>query len=104
MQEVIARVVEAETGARRIVEAARAEADHILSTARDDARELSTRIRHDTRAETERIVEDSVRASQQDKQARLAQYAAELETRLPLGPATQQQAVTAALEIVCIPE
>lgn len=104
MHEVIARVMEAETGARRITDAARTEADRILSDARTEARELAIRMRRDAQSEAERIVEESIQAAGQEKQSQLAQYSEELEARLPLDPSTRQQAVTAALECVCNPE
>jgi len=104
MHEVIARVMETEAEARRIVNEARAEADRILSAARDEARQRSTRIRKDTQAEADRLMEESVRVARQKKQAELSRCAAELEARLPLDPAAGESAVAAALICVCNPE
>lgn len=104
MNEVIARVMEAEAEARRIVDAARTESDRILSAARDEARQLSARIRKATQAEADRLMEESIGAARQKKQTGLTRYAAELDARLPLAPSTEESAVAAALMCVCYPE
>jgi vacuolar-type H+-ATPase subunit H len=104
MNEVIARVMEAEAEARRIVDAARTESDRILSAARDEARQLSARIRKDTQTEADRLMEESIGAARQKKQTGLTRYAAELDARLPLAPSTEESAVAAALMCVCYPE
>lgn len=104
MHEVIARVMEAEAEARRIVGEAKAEADRILSVARDEARQLSVRVRKDTQSEADRLVEKSVQTARQEKEDELARYSRELEARLPLDASSQVSAVTLALECVCNPE
>ena len=104
MKEVIAKIMEAEAEARQLVEAAHAEAEQILSAGRESAQTLTAKIRRDTHYQAEQVVRETIREAQQEKQANLARYAADLETTIRLDEAVKHQAVEAALRCVCNPE
>jgi vacuolar-type H+-ATPase subunit H len=101
MRDVIARVIATEAEARRMVEAARAEADRISSDAQKRGQELVARTRQQARAEAESTVEAALRAAEQEKRKRLARVAAEIETEVRLDETTRERAVAGAIRCVC---
>jgi F-type H+-transporting ATPase subunit b len=101
MREVIQKVIETETEAKRLVEAATAEADSILSKAQKEAEELLVKVRRDGRTEAEKIVEAAKEEAEREKQECLARALAEINIQVRLDQATIQRAVEGLVRCVC---
>ena len=101
MRDVIQKVIATEAQARRMVEAARDEANHILSGAQKEAEDLIARTRQGLRAEAERLVEAAVRSAEQEKRERLSRIVAEIDTQVQLDEIAKQRAVAEAIRCVC---
>jgi len=97
MQEVIQKVIAAETNAKQRVQAARKEADELLTGARAQARQLIAAAQQEARLETEKILAAAEAEAAGEKAERLARAARDLEANIRLDQATVQQAVAAAL-------
>lgn len=104
MKEVIAKIMETESEARQLVEAARTEAEQILSAGRESAQTFTARVRRETQDQAEQVVSEQIREAQQEKQAHLTRYAADLETSIRLDDTVKQHAIEAAIRCVCNPE
>lgn len=101
MREVIQQVIATETEAKRMVQAARAKAEHSLTEARQAAQELMEHARQMARAESlEMLVAAEAQAGQQ-KAERVNLAAAEIEKQIRLDETTRQQAVEAAVRCLC---
>lgn len=101
MRDVIQKVIAAEAEARRIVEAARVEADRISAGAQKQGEELVVRTRQEARAEADRVVEAALKTAAQEKRERLARVVAEIDTQVQLDETARQRAVAAAIRCVC---
>jgi len=101
MREVIQKVLEAEDEGRRMIEAARAEAEGVVLEARRQGLELVETARASARTTAERIVNAAVAEAERQKQADLARITAEIGTRGCLTEATQEAAVGAVVRCVC---
>jgi len=101
MRDVIQKVIATEAEAKRMVEAARAEADHILSGAQKAAEDLIARTRQEARVEAERMVEAAVRSGEQEKREHLSRTVAEIDTQVQLDEIAKQRAVAEAIRCVC---
>jgi len=97
MREVIAKVLEAESEAKRITDAGEIEAGRITAEARRKACDLRDRIRGESQAGIARLQADSSRDAGKEKQDRLARYAADIESRIKLDSSAREQAVMTAL-------
>jgi len=100
MRDVIQKVIETETEAKRIVQAARAEAEQIMSAAQKQARDLVTQARQEARMATEKMLLAAMQEAEQEKKERLARAAAEILTQVCLDDATVQRAAAAAARCV----
>lgn len=103
MREVIQRVLTAEAEAKGLVAAARQEADGLLSAARRESDEVVARVTREARLEAQRLVEAAVSAAQREKEDRLTEVAAGLETGLRLDEGARQDAIAGALHCICRP-
>lgn len=101
MRDVIQRVIAAEAEAKRIIEAAKTEADRISSDAQKKGQHLVAQARQEARAEAERMLEAAIHGAEREKQERLACIAAEIETQVCLGETIRQRAVAGAVRCVC---
>jgi vacuolar-type H+-ATPase subunit H len=101
MREIIKEIIATESEARRIVETARADADRILSDAQKKGHDLVERARQETLIEAEKIVEAALEAARQEKQARLADAAAEIDDQIQFDPAEKKSAVEEVVRCVC---
>lgn len=101
MRDVIQKIIAAENEARLIVEAAKAEADRILSDAKKKGHDIVERTRQEALIEAEKIVEAAAEAAECEKQRRLAEAAAQIESRVRLEPAARQWAVSEVIRCVC---
>jgi vacuolar-type H+-ATPase subunit H len=102
MRDVIQKIIATESEARLIVEAARAEADHISSEAQKKGRDIVEQIRQKTLVEADKMVEAAMEAAEREKQQRLTDAAAEIESHIRLEPNTRKWAVEGILRCVCI--
>lgn len=101
MREIIQMVIETEAEAKRIVEAAREEAERLLLDVRSQRQNLLDRARQEARLAAEKTLEGATQEAGQEKQVRLAWAAAEIETQIGLDEATKQCAVEGVLRWVC---
>ena len=101
MRDVIQKIIATESEAKLIVEAARAEADRILSDAQKKGHDVVERARQEALIEAGRIVEAAVEAAEREKQYRLADAAAEIESQIQLEPASRKRAVEGVVRCVC---
>ena len=101
MRDVIRKLVDAESEARRMVDAARVEADRIAADARHAAEELAARSRRDARREAEEVVETATREALRIKRERLAHASAAIEAEVGVDSAVRQGLIDAAVRHVC---
>jgi vacuolar-type H+-ATPase subunit H len=101
VREVIRKVIEAEGEAKRLVEAAKVQAEGIVSKMRTQCQDLLLRADGQGRAEARKIIESAVREAEQEKQERLRQAVIELDTQLRIDAATVQCAVDGVVRCVC---
>jgi len=101
MRDVIQKIIATEGEARLTVEEARAEADRILSDAQKSRHDIVERARQEALGEADKILETAVEAAEQEKQNRLAEVAAEIESQIQLEPAGRKRAVEEVVRCVC---
>lgn len=101
MRDVVQKIIETEGEAKLVVEAAVTEAESIMSQAREKARDLVEKARQEVLAETEKIVEDSIKAAEHEKQVRLADASAKIESEIQLDAAVRELAVEGIVGCVC---
>jgi vacuolar-type H+-ATPase subunit H len=101
MREVVQKMIEAEGEARRIVDAAKAEADRLLAEARRAAHETAERSLRDARAEADRILEKARDEAECERLERLAEAIAAVEAQVRLDERAQRGAVEAVVRGVC---
>ena len=101
IREVIQSVIEAETQAKRLVAAAKAEAEVILPQAEKQSQELLRSVQQETRAEVERLAEEATRQAEREKNECLAHAAAGIEAEVRLDEISRQRAVESILLCVC---
>jgi vacuolar-type H+-ATPase subunit H len=100
MRDVIQKILETEAEAKRLVEAAKAEADETLSKASTQTQELLAQARREVRAEAERMVQAAVEEGEREKQERLARAAAEIKSQIRLDETVIQRAVEGVVRCV----
>lgn len=103
MNEVIARLLEAESQARQIVNEAREQAKHLTDDSRARSLEMTTAIQQETREETERIIAEAIQKATAEKREILSRYAAGLDSSLHRDAELHQQAVATVIQCVCNP-
>jgi vacuolar-type H+-ATPase subunit H len=101
MRDVIQKVIAAEGEAKLIVKAAWKESDRILADARTQAHELMDQARKEAKLEAERILEAAEQEADQEKQERLMQAAAKIQTQIRLEEPIMQRAVGIVVRCVC---
>ncbi|MCX5813371.1 MAG: hypothetical protein NT178_12630 [Proteobacteria bacterium] len=101
MRDVIQKIIATEGEARVIVESARTEADRILSDAQKKGHDVVEQAHQETLIEADRIVEAAVEAAEREKQHRLTDAAAEIESQIQLEPANSRLAVEGVIRCVC---
>lgn len=101
MQDVIQRIIAAESEARRIVESAKSEADRILSDAQKKGHDIIEQARTRALLESDEIVKAAVKKAEQEKQLHLADAVIEIEKQIRLEPRTKQLAVEGVIRCVC---
>lgn len=100
MRDVIGRVIEAETGAKRILATAQADADRILADAKKSAAERAALIDQDTKLQGEQLIETTLQAARQEKEARLVKITDDLKTQTRLDDSARQHAIEFAIRRV----
>jgi vacuolar-type H+-ATPase subunit H len=100
MREVIAKILEAEAEGKRIVAAAKSEADRIMSDARDQAREETSRLHKDTQIEIDRMVEESSKAIEQERKSALARAIIDIAVQFPIDMPALSEAVLTGVQCV----
>lgn len=103
MRDVVQKIIATESEAKRIVEAAKDEADRIMADAQKKGREMVERARQEALIEANRIIETVVKAAEEEKEHRLADAAAEIEGTIELDPNTRHQIVERVVRWVCTP-
>jgi len=103
MRDVIQKMVEAEGEAKRVLDAARTEADRILADARRQAHAMAEQSRQETRDRAARILSDAVQQAEREKQQRLAREIAAAEAETRLDEATFRAAAQAVVRAVAAP-
>ncbi len=101
MREVVQSIIATEGEARRIVEAARTEAERIMSEARKKGYDMIERVRQDTLVETEKMIGAAVKAAEEEKERLLTETAAEIEGKIRFDPTTRQQVIERVVRCVC---
>ncbi|MBM4017447.1 MAG: hypothetical protein FJ288_03820 [Planctomycetes bacterium] len=100
MRDVIRKMVEAETEAKRIVGEAQAQAERLLADARGEAHALMERSRQESQAEAARISDAAAQEAERLRQERLARELAAVDAQSRLDPATLQAAAEAVVRVV----
>jgi vacuolar-type H+-ATPase subunit H len=101
MRDVIQGMVQAETEAKRIVAAAKAEAERLVAEAHKQAQGLAQQVLAGTRDEAARIVEAASREAEREKKDRLAKATAEVEKEVRMDESLRRDAVEAVVKAVC---
>jgi vacuolar-type H+-ATPase subunit H len=101
MRDVIQKIVATEDEAKLTVEAARTEADRILSDAQKKGQDIVDRARQEAFVEAERIIEAAVKRAEQEKESRLTDAVAKVESQIQLEPASRKSAVEEVVRCVC---
>lgn len=101
MQDVIQRIIAADSEARRIVESAKDEADRILSDAQKKGRDIVEQARARALLESEAIMTAAAKKAEQEKQLRLAEAVIEIEKQIRLEPRTKKWAIEGVIRCVC---
>ncbi|HEV2328917.1 MAG TPA: hypothetical protein VGY56_09045 [Verrucomicrobiae bacterium] len=97
MRDVIEKVMAAEAEGRRLVEAARKDAEQILANARAERRILLERATRESRLEAENILATAGDEARREKAESLACAADEVEKEIRLDETTRQHLVEAAV-------
>jgi len=101
MHEVIQKVIATEAEAKRMVQAARSEAELILSAAQKRAQEMTRAARQEVQIESGKILAAATAAAEGDQQTRLATVAGEIENQVHLDAAARQRVGAAVVRCVC---
>ncbi|MCX5817696.1 MAG: hypothetical protein NTX75_15900 [Proteobacteria bacterium] len=101
MREIIQKIITTESEAKLTVEVARAEADRISSDAQKKGHDIVELARQEALIEAGRIVEVAVEAAEREKQYRLTDAAAEIESQIQLEPASRKKAAEGVVRCVC---
>jgi vacuolar-type H+-ATPase subunit H len=101
MHEVIQKIIAAETEAKRMVQAAKADAGRVLAEAQTSALELKSAAQQKAQKESEEILKESLVKGTKEKKSRLATVAREIERQIVLDGAASQKAAAAVVKSVC---
>lgn len=100
MRDVIRKVMEAEQGAQRVLEEARAEEARILAAAREQAKERVARARKEAQAEAEGMIRASEQALSSERTERLEAAGCEMARSVDLKEEVRRSAVDAVVRCV----
>jgi len=100
MREIIQKIIATESEAKLTVEAARAESDRILSEVQKKGHDLIEQARLETLIEADKIMEAAVKTAEVEKQRRLTDAAAEIESQIRLDPAGKERVIKEVIRIV----
>lgn len=100
MQNVIHRVMEAESEAQRILQDARTEAERLIGEAHQQAKANEERDRINVRRTADTLIEKAVQAAENEKAAQLARSVLEMESGMHLDDPVRRCAVKAVVECV----
>jgi vacuolar-type H+-ATPase subunit H len=101
MRETIQRVMAAEDGARRLVDAARIEGTAHLVDCRRRAQELAENIEREARLAGAEFLEGATKEAHREKEDRLRKASAEIDATIRLDEAVARKAVDAIIQCVC---
>ena len=101
MRDVIHGLIQAESEAKALVQAARDQGEQLVVEAQKRAQGLLTRSRAETRLQAEKIVESAVNEAHAEKKQCLEKAKARLQETGQLTPATVDQIVQAVVEAIC---
>jgi len=100
MHDVVKLVLQAEGEARRILNDAEAEAERLAAEARRRAQEIVRTMRRETAEQADTIVTTAEQEALRERNQRLAQAAAEIETAVDLDPPSARALVEAVVRCV----
>ena len=100
MQNIIHRVMEAESEAKRILEEAQTEAERLIKEARQQAGARDEQVRGEVRQSTEALITDAEKSAQKENSATLTAAVGELESSLNIEDSLRNQVVNAVVECV----
>ena len=100
MRELIQRLVETEAEAKAIVEGARVEAARLIEAAKNEAQGLTAAARRDAGDKAEAIIHAAMEEALLEKQQRLAQAKADIESRVRLDDSTKGRLINAVVRCV----
>jgi vacuolar-type H+-ATPase subunit H len=101
MRELIQELVQTEAEARRMVEAARIEAERLVADAHKQVQALSARVRAESRVEAEKLIDAAVRQAQAEKSQRVLKAEAEIKQSVRLDVAIQEEIAEAVVRCIC---
>ena len=100
MREIIQKIITTESEAKLAVEAARAEADRVLSDAQKKGHDIVEQARQEALSEAEKIIEDAVEGARREKQIRLDEATAEIESQIQFEPSSKKWAIEGVVRCV----
>lgn len=101
MREIIQKIIATENEAKLIVEGAKAEANRILSEAQKKAHDIVDQARQEALIEAGRIVKAAVEEAEYEKQRRLVQAGAEIESQIRFEPDIKEWAIEGVVRCLC---
>ena len=101
MRELIQELVQTEAEARRMVEAARIQAERLVADAQKQVQALSARVRAESRVEAEKLIDAAVRQAQAEKSQRVLKAEAEIKQSVRLDVAIQEEIAEAVVRCIC---
>jgi len=100
MRDVIQKMVEAESQAKRAHDEAVTEAERLVAEARQKAKALLHQAEEEARTEAARIIEEARQAAEREKQERLAKAVSEIENQVRLDETVRLAATEAVVRCV----
>ena len=100
MQNIIHRVMEAESEARHILQEAQTEADRLIKEARQQAGARDEQVRGEVRQSAEALITDAEKSAQKENSTTLTAAVGELESSLNIEDSLHKQVVNAVVECV----
>jgi vacuolar-type H+-ATPase subunit H len=103
MRDVIQRILDSETEAKKRVAAARQEGERIVAAARQEAEHLLRRAREDARVEAERLLTHAIEEAIREKRDCMTRAAENIEAAVRLAPDLQDRIVAEVVRCVTSP-
>ncbi len=100
MQDVIHRMMEAESEAKLILQTAQAEAERLLGAARQQAKANEEQARTEIRQTADTLIEEAVQSAEDEKAVQLARAVQEMDSSVRIDHAVRRQAVNAVVDCV----